>query len=127
MMENLIIESTKKTPEINFKTNGQLVLKGRSIPEDPSKFYDALLHWVIEYAKAPQLKTDVHVELEYFNSGTSKALLHILRALVELKSKGYDLKIRWFYESGDDDIYERGDYYASLLDTEFEFIEMNEE
>jgi hypothetical protein len=127
MMENLIVESTKKTPEVSFKINGQLLIKGRSIPEDPNKFYDALLHWVTEYAKTPQPKTDVHVELEYFNSGTSKALLHILRALTELKQKGNDLKIRWFYEAGDDDIYERGDYYASLLETDFEFIEMNEE
>jgi hypothetical protein len=50
-----------------------------------------------------------------------------LRALVELKNTGNDLKIRWYYEAGDDDIYERGDYYASLLDTEFEFIELKEE
>jgi hypothetical protein len=127
MMENLFLESTKKTPEANFNINGKLLLKGRSIPEDPTKFYDALLQWVTEYSKNPQARTDVHIELEYFNSGTSKALLHILRVITDMKHKGNEVIIRWYYEAGDDDIYERGDYYASLLESEFEFIEMNEE
>jgi hypothetical protein len=124
-MESLFIESTKKTPEVNFNANGALKVKGRSIPEDPSKFYDVLLLWVTEYANHPQSVTVVNVELEYFNSGTSKALLNILRILCELKNKGDEVNINWYYETGDDDIYERGEYYSSILDTKFKFIEVN--
>jgi hypothetical protein len=124
-MESLFIESTKKTPEVNFNANGSLKVKGRSIPEDPSKFYDVLLLWVAEYVNHPQSITVVNVELEYFNSGTSKALLNILRILCELKNKGNEVNINWYYETGDDDIYERGEYYSSILDTKFKFIEVN--
>jgi hypothetical protein len=124
-MESLYIEGTKKTPEVNFNANGSLKVKGRSIPEDPSKFYDVLLLWVVEYVNHPQSVTTVNVELEYFNSGTSKALLNILRILVELKNKGNEVNINWYYETGDDDIYERGEYYSSILDTKFKFIEVN--
>jgi hypothetical protein len=37
---------------------------------------------------------------------------------------GFDLKIKWLYEEGDDDILERGEYYASILDLKIEFVEV---
>jgi hypothetical protein len=123
-MNELNIEPTKKTPEIRASKNGIIKIAGRSIPEDPMKFYEPLSRWIEEYAKNPAPQTEVHVQLEYFNSGTSKILITLLRQLVELKPRS-DVKIKWCYESGDDDIYERGDYFSSLLETEFEFIEIN--
>ena len=126
-MESLFFEGTKKTPEIEFNANGTLNLKGRSIPEDPSKFYDALYLWVVEYCTHPQLNTIVDVSLEYFNSGTSKALLNILRLLIDLKDLGLNVKVKWYYETGDDDIFERGQYYSNILDADFEFIELEQE
>ncbi|MGC8802528.1 MAG: DUF1987 domain-containing protein [Bacteroidales bacterium] len=122
-MEDLFIEATKKTPEIRAARNGHIFIFGRSIPEDPMKFYEPLSRWLEEYEKIPAPQTEVCVQLEYFNSGTSKILLTLLRRLVELKPRS-DVKIKWFYESGDDDIYERGDYFSSLLETEFEFVEI---
>jgi len=126
-MESLFIEGTKKTPEVNFNANGTLKIRGRSIPEDPSKFYDVLYIWVVEYSNHPLQTTTVDVELEYFNSGTSKAFLHILRILVDLRMKGFDININWYYETGDDDIHERGEYYSSILDTKFKFIEVTQD
>ncbi len=78
IMDNLLIESTKKTPEIAFNTDGRFRISGRSIPEDASKFYDDLFEWVYQYCLTPAESTTVDIELEYFNSGSSKALLHIL-------------------------------------------------
>lgn len=126
-MENLFIEGTKKTPQIDFRTNGHLIFKGRSIPEDPSKFYELLYNWIENYSLNPHTETFVEIELEYFNSGTSKALLHILKLIAELKNKGSNVKFRWIYEAGDEDIHERGEYYSSLLEQEFEFVEINNE
>jgi hypothetical protein len=31
--------------------------------------------------------------------------------------------VNWYYEEGDDDILERGEYYSSILDLEINFIE----
>ncbi len=126
-MESLFIEGTKKTPEVSFNANGILKIKGRSIPEDPSKFYDVLYLWIFEYCTHPQPTTIVDVELEYFNSGTSKALLHILRIIVDLRNKENNITINWYYEAGDEDIYERGEYYSSILDFKFTFIETQQE
>ena len=122
-MDNLLIESTKKTPEVFFSTDGRIKISGRSIPEDATKFYDDLYEWVYYYCLEPSDTTTVDIELEYFNSGSSKALLHILRALVDVAKHGHKLTINWYYEEGDDDIMERGEYYESILETKFNFIE----
>jgi hypothetical protein len=123
IMDNLRIESTKKTPEIAFNADGRLRINGRSIPEDASKFYDELFDWIYAYCQSPAESTTVDIELEYFNSGSSKALLHVLRMLSELAKKGNKLTINWYYEQGDDDIMERGEYYESILEIKFNFLE----
>jgi hypothetical protein len=122
-MNNLLIESTKKTPEVSFNVDGRLKISGRSIPEDPTQFYDRLFEWIYFYCQEPSDITSFDVELEYFNSGSSKAILHILRALVDISKKGKRLSINWYYEEGDDDLMERGEYYESILEFKFNFFE----
>jgi hypothetical protein len=122
-MDNLLIESTKKTPEVSFNVDGRIKISGRSIPEDATKFYDDLYEWIFYYCQNPPESTTIDIELEYFNSGSSKAILHILRALVDIGKKGHKMTINWYYEEGDDDIMERGEYYESILETKFNFIE----
>ena len=122
-MENLLIPSTKRTPEVYFSTDGRLKISGRSIPEDPSQFYDRLFEWIYYYCQSPEDITTIDIELEYFNSGSSKSILHILRALVDVTKKGKEFSVNWYYEEGDDDILERGEYYESILDINFNFIE----
>ena len=122
-MNNLLIQSTKKTPEVSFNVDGRLKISGRSIPEDPTQFYDQLFEWMYFYCQEPNDITTLDIELEYFNSGSSKAILHILRALVDISKKGKRLSINWYYEEGDDDLMERGEYYESILDFKFNFFE----
>ncbi len=122
-MNNLLIVSTKKTPEVSFNVDGRLKISGRSIPEDPTKFYDQLFEWIYFYCQEPSDITTLDIELEYFNSGSSKAILHILRALVDIAKNGKRLSVNWYYEEGDDDIMERGEYYESILDFKFNFFE----
>ena len=76
-----------------------------------------------EYVKSPGPVTTVDIKLEYFNSGSAKFILNILQLLSVVQSTGKKLMINWHYEEGDDDILERGEYYASILDTNFNFIQ----
>ncbi len=121
-METITLESTKKTPMVLLDPEGQIRLGGRSIPEDASKFYNGILNWIQEYRSLSKNCTTVDIELEYFNSGSAKFVMQILRELSELIHIGKELKINWYYEEGDDDILERGEYYASILDIEIKFI-----
>jgi hypothetical protein len=122
-MELVSLESTKKTPNVLLDPSGRIRIGGRSIPEDASKFYDNILNWILDYCNTPSDSTVVDIELEYFNSGSAKFVMQILRELSELLTEGKELKVNWYYEEGDDDILERGEYYSSILDLEINFIE----
>jgi hypothetical protein len=122
-MEPLTIEGTRKTPMVMLDPDGKIKISGRSIPEDASEFFDVILTWVLGYVNSPKELTTIDVELEYFNSGSAKFVMQILRELSEVIHAGKELKINWYYEEGDDDILERGEYYSSILDLEINFIE----
>lgn len=123
MLEPLIIEETRKTPDVKLDPNGSFRFEGRSIPEDASIFYDDIIDWLQKYLTVPQDTTTIDIALEYLNSGTSKYMLQILKLLKDLTQNGHKLVVNWFFEEGDDDILERGEYYASILDIEINYIE----
>ncbi len=123
-MDRLEFQPTKRTPYVLLDPSGKIKFKGRSIPEDVSLFYEDILDWVIAFSSLPPPMTVVDIELEYLNSGTSKYMLRILRKLKEVHNDGNELKINWVYEEGDDDILERGEYYASILGLSIRFIEI---
>lgn len=122
-MDRLEFQPTPKTPYILLDPSGRITFKGRSIPEDVSQFYDEIVDWIRHYSERPPSTTEVNVEMEYLNSGTSKYILKILKILRQIDSNGYELIINWIYEEGDDDIMERGEYYSSILDFEINLIE----
>jgi len=123
MIDFVYIEGTRKTPSVTLDPGGLIKIQGRSIPEDASAFFEKVMDWMEKYVSLGNDTTRVDLSLEYFNSGTSKYILQILRILKELPGHKHNLVVNWFYESGDDDILERGEYYASILDIKINLIE----
>jgi len=122
-MDRIEFQPTSKTPYVLLDPEGKITFRGRSIPEDVSIFYEQVVDWIRDYCSSPASLTSLEVEMEYLNSGTSKYMLKILKIIKELEDAGSDLSIKWIYEEGDDDILERGEYYASILDLKINFIE----
>lgn len=122
-MENLLIKGTNKTPEVEFFFNGRIRIKGRSIPEDASVFFDHLQTWVFQYCLNPHNDTVVDIELEYMNSASAKSLLQLLSELTGITQQGKSLTINWYYEEGDDDMVERGEYFETILKFPFNYCE----
>ena len=123
-MEDYHIEGTRKTPTISLRRDGMIRFEGRSIPEDAPIFFEKVVDWIERYVAAPNDITRVDISFEYLNSGTSKFVLQILRILKTLAVNPYSLIVNWYYEEGDDDIQERGEYYASILGLRINFIEI---
>ncbi len=121
-MEPIYIDGTNRTPFVSLDPSGKFKIRGRSIHENPSKFFDPIIDWVTAYLEEPRETTVFDIELEYFNSGSSRYILDILRLLME-DNFNKKLIINWYYEDGDDDLLERGQYYESILKTKFNFIE----
>jgi hypothetical protein len=122
-MEKLAIKGTSRTPEVEFCVEGSLKIKGRSIPEYAGLFYNHLYSWIFQYSMNPQPITNVDLELEYMNSGSAKSILQILRELSTIQQNGNTLNINWYYELGDEDMLEKGEYFESILKHPFVYIE----
>jgi hypothetical protein len=123
-MEELRISPTKNTPEILLNPNGTILIKGRSIHENVTDFFEPVEEWITEYISAPAEVTSVDLSLEYFNSASAKVFIHLLQKISYVTLKRKKFVINWFYEEGDDDILERGEYFGSVLDIRFNFIKL---
>jgi len=123
-MEELKIAPTKNTPEIILNPDGRIKIRGRSIHENAADFFSPVEEWILSYIQAPASVTSVDMSLEYFNSASAKIFISILQKItyVSLKHKKY--VINWYYEEGDEDILERGEYFASVLDVPVNFIKI---
>lgn len=120
-MENLSIQQGIKTPHLNFsKDSGILEIKGKSIPENSIEFYRPVYEWLDAYAQQPQSKTEMVVQLEYFNTSSSKCLLDVFRKLEALQASGKStVTVSWLYEEDDEDIMEAGDDYQTIVKLPF--------
>jgi len=123
-MENLKHEGSSKTPEVDFNSSGELLLKGRSIPENSIEFYKPLIEWLEAYAESPSSTTVLSVQLEYFNTSSSKCILDVFKKLEAVSES--EISIKWHYEEDDEDMLEAGEDYDAIIDLPFEMIEVEE-
>jgi len=123
-MEDLFLKKTFNSPEVEFSADsGEMMIEGRSIPEDPGEFFDRLTSWLNNYFLRPKEKTILNVKLEYINSGSSKYMLELLRIMKINHQAGRDVLVKWYYEEGDESIEELGQHYQQTVQIPFELIE----
>ncbi len=126
-METISIEGTPKTPTINFDTTkGFLEIKGRSIPENSIEFYKPLVDWLEKYAAKPQSATNVNIQLEYFNTSSSKCILDVFKKLEAINKGGSAVVINWYYEEDDEDMLEAGEDYQAIINVPFKMVQVAE-
>jgi hypothetical protein len=124
-MEALRIEATIDTPEIILdSTKNEFEISGKSYPEDTKEFYHTVLHWMDLYVVSPNPKTNFVFKLKYFNSSSYKPIFDILAKLEVIKNKKCDVKIEWYYKTGDSDMLEAGEEFADLFELDFSYHTM---
>jgi len=121
-MKKLKISPTKNSPDIILSPDGMLKITGRSIHENVAEYFAPVEEWIREYIEMPAELTCVDMNLEYFNSASAKVFIHLLELVKHVNLKNKKFIFNWYYEDGDEDILERGEYFASILDVEFNFI-----
>ncbi len=124
-MEPIAIEGTPKTPTVSFNpTAGMIEIKGRSIPENSIEFYKPLIDWLEQYLSGPAKLTEVNIQLEYFNTSSSKCILDVFKKLEAIYKSGNEVVINWFYEEDDEDMLEAGEDYQSIIKVPFKMREI---
>lgn len=126
-MESISITGTPKTPTVSLDPNsGKVEIKGRSIPENSIEFYKPLVDWLEIYLSKPAELTEVNIQLEYFNTSSSKCILDVFKKLEAIYKSGNEVVINWYYEEDDEDMLEAGEDYQSIIKIPFKMLEIKE-
>lgn len=125
-MTSLIIEATHETPKIYLDPSiGKYEISGKSIVENAEEFYQPVLDWFSSFNGS---KIDLSIDLEFFNISSSKRILYLLYKLNDLMdNKSADVSVRWFFQTGDEDMHEVGQDYAYMVNIPFELVEVERE
>lgn len=117
MLEELFIERTQKTPEIDLSiVTGNLIFDGKSIPENAAKVYEPVMNWMTGYVSNPRPITNLRLNLEYFNTTSSIWLTKIIKALLLIKDPDFTLIIHLYLPVEDyDEINEFEDIKDAFL------------
>ncbi len=127
MDEKIRVERTTKTPYVLIdNTKGVIDIRGRSIPEGATGFYEPL---ITDLGKIEGVKNNVlavTVQLEYIGTQSTRMLFKFLKKLEEHhNSKKFDLSVKWFYEEDDDSGYDDAHDFKSLISVPFEVVGLN--
>lgn len=122
-MESIKIPATENSPEIHFDLNtNTFYIKGKSIVSEVDHFYAPVLEWLKNYQDYIIDKVNFVFDLEYFNIFSSKRILFILYTLSDLRVKGVDVRVTWYFSQEDDDMKEVGEDYACMVNLPFDFV-----
>lgn len=114
-LKSIFIESTNKTPQVDFNhLSGELILSGKSIPENPAKIYDNLLKWTQEYIRSPRPTTNLRLNIEYFNTASVIWVAKIVKALCSIDDHEKSLFIHLYFDIEEFDSMEIDDIREAL-------------
>jgi hypothetical protein len=118
-------DPSKRTPWINMEP-GRIFIMGRSITENPGDFYRPVYAWITQYARSYIDISRIDLGFEYINTSSTKWIFNILKELSEMKDVAESVKVTWYYEQGDEDMYELGYILQSLIECPFVIAEVEE-
>jgi hypothetical protein len=121
-LAKLYIKPSSRTPEVLLDPDGIIKISGRGLSAHRTEVPGQILRWLDLYIANPAETTFVILAFEYLNSYNTTILVSVLRKIMAVRTKSNKLVVRWFYEHDDDDILERGQYIASVIDLPVEYI-----
>jgi hypothetical protein len=120
--EELGFKATDRTPFVWAMQSGEIIIRGRSIPDDFHSYLESILEWIDEYIKHPQPTTTLHIGLEYLNGITSQHLYEILRRLCNASKH---VVVNWEYKEGEEDTLDQAQILAATCKAQFNYIKVN--
>ncbi len=125
-METIKIHGTEATPTVVLDNDqNNFEMHGRCFPENANVFFKPILTWLDSYASQPNATTNFVINLQYYNTATSKFLLEMLHRLDLIHQSGANTSVTWCYDEEDEDMEEAGEEYADLLNLPFRFVVNN--
>jgi hypothetical protein len=122
--KKLLLSSTLNTPEVTIDPAGFIKLRGKLISENPETFFSTVKKLIRNHFDNPSEVTAIEVSLEYINSVGLKFLLDLIDETnrINLKSRKRRIRINWYSEDYDEDIFDKGTMLSSILNVPFNFM-----
>lgn len=122
-MEKFEINGTTKTPAIILDAvSGDLLFEGRSNPENANELYEPVIHWLDRYIEQPAEQTHLRMNLEFFNTSSSKYILEVLRKIRYLADKNHAFNVTWMYEDDDLEMLDTAEAFEMMTGLKFEKV-----
>jgi hypothetical protein len=117
---------TARTPEIVLSSDAVITIRGRWMMENSSNFSKILSDWYDENLLDLPYITAINIHLEYFGGLNLYILITFLRKILYGKILFLSTQVNWYYDQGDEDILDLGDYISNILGKPFNFITIRE-
>jgi len=115
MKDSLEIEGSKNTPEIKLNPeSGHFVLKGKSIPENATRIYEPILKWLKDYVKCAAEETNLHLNLEYFNTASLIWITRMIKVLSQIDDREKLVLVHLYFDIEDFDEMEDEDIKEAI-------------
>jgi len=115
VLKRLVIDSTYNSPKVEFDPDlGYLSLSGKSIPENATKLYHPLSLWIKEYVKVAIEETNLHLNLEYFNTASSIWIARLIKFLAQIDDPEKLLIIHLYFDIEEFDEMEEEDVKEAI-------------
>ncbi len=119
----LVIPMTDDSPEVRLDRNKSVIkIFGPSFPENPIEFYNQILKWIELNENSMK---DLTVEFDYsiLSSASNKMVFELFIKFEQLINKGINVKVKWYYSSYDEDMYDEGKNFKNAMKVPVELIE----
>lgn len=108
--------------ELN-EQQGTLLFKGKFLLEDTENFFCPIVDWIDEYVSATKHPdTEVICDIQALDIPSSVYFLDIFNHLEDLQKRGLRVRVTWYYDQDDEDMYEEGYDLQTLGFIPFKFV-----
>jgi hypothetical protein len=123
-IKSIEIPATERSPRVIInKAENKVEIEGVSMILQPHNFFNPVFYWLEKLKQQKPKNFDLHINLSFFNTYTSKIILKVFQMVSDLETVGCKPNYYWYYEPGDDEIKEAGEHYESIIDRQFIFTQ----
>ena len=107
-------EKTKRMPGLSLDAeNNDMLMEGEAYPEDVAAAFEPLMTSIsTTLSKSGETPMTVKFQLEYFNSGSSRKILEIIK-MIDASDTVH--KIEWLADPEDDEMIDHGNRFSRAV------------
>lgn len=120
----IILKEKDNTPTVFIdQEKGFFSITGNCYPENPNEFFKPIFLLSEKYVtEKKDQSTVIKLKLNYMNTGSCKKISDLLEVFEPMAKY---VVVEWYYQKGDDDLFEIGEAFKETSELSIRLIEVN--